>query len=73
MTTTSAQSGDRATVTPTDDNCEDIPAAQPDGGAERLIDRAFRIAAAVLLVTPVLLALLMAAHDPAAGATVAAA
>jgi hypothetical protein len=65
MTTTTAQSRDHATVTPTDDNREGIPAMQPDDGTERLIDRAFRIAAAVLLVTPVLLALLMAAHGPA--------
>ncbi|WP_146172009.1 hypothetical protein [Pseudoduganella armeniaca] len=69
MTNILRQSCDRPTVTPANDN----PVPAPDDGTERLIDRAFRIAAAVLLVTPVLLALLMAAHDPAAAAAIAAA
>lgn len=69
--TTTRHACERTTVTPADDN--PLPSLAPDDVTERLIDRAFRVAAAVLLVTPVLLALLMAAHDPAVAAGLAAA
>ncbi|WEF33262.1 hypothetical protein [Pseudoduganella chitinolytica] len=66
MTTITRNTCDRTTVTPADDNRADVP----DDDTERLIDRAFRIAAAVLLLAPALLAILLA-HGPVATAAVA--
>lgn len=70
MTTNTNQTCDRATVAPANDNGEGAPAAQPDDDTERLIDRAFRIAAAVLLLAPALLAILLA-NGPVATAAAA--
>ena len=70
MTTIANDTCDRSTVAPANDNPEDVPAAQPDDDTERLIDRAFRIAAAVLLLAPALLAILLA-HGPVATAAAA--